>query len=224
MTTRGAELCAQYEANGYALIKGLIAPDVAAVFLSMTQRSMGDTAADLAKFTDEPSIIEKPAYELYGFHFPPALSLQWGLTPFMEEATGVSLAPTYCYFRAYQQGARCRVHSDRAACEHSLTLTLGAASETVWPFTVGKNRLTDQEVEERAAFENYGDDPFATIEMNAGDAVLYQGVRHRHARPTPNPNRWSAHLFLHWVDRNGPYKDHIFDGKKLPHDVNFPFA
>jgi hypothetical protein len=47
--------------------------------------------------------------------------------------------------------------------------------------------------------------------MSAGDAVMYRGVNHRHGRLDPNPNSWSAHLFLHWVDPNGPYADHAFD-------------
>jgi hypothetical protein len=37
--------------------------------------------------------------------------------------------------------------------------------------------------------------------MNVGDAVLYRGVNHRHGRLRPNPNAWSANLFLHWIDR-----------------------
>lgn len=47
--------------------------------------------------------------------------------------------------------------------------------------------------------------------MRAGDAVMYRGVNHRHGRIEPNPNRWSAHLFLHWVDAKGPYAEHAFD-------------
>ncbi len=201
----------------------MIAKDVSAAFLSMTQRSMGDTAEELSKFADEPSIIEKPAYELYGFHFPPALSFLWGLTPFVEQATGKALTPTYAYFRAYQKGAVCKVHSDRFACEHSITMFLGASDENPWPFTVGKRRLTDEEVENRVAMPDYGDDEFATIDMAPGDAVLYQGIRYRHARLQPNPNRWSAHLFMHWVGRDGPYKDYAFDQKKIPFEADFPF-
>jgi hypothetical protein len=40
---------------------------------------------------------------------------------------------------------------------------------------------------------------------------MYRGVNHRHGRIEPNPNRWSAHLFLHWVDANGPFADQAFD-------------
>ena len=47
---------------------------------------------------------------------------------------------------------------------------------------------------------------------------------HRHGRTAPNPNAWSAHLFLHWVDRDGPYRDHAFDGQITPADVDFAFS
>ena len=44
---------------------------------------------------------------------------------------------------------------------------------------------------------------------------MYQGVHHRHGRLDPNPNAWSAHLFLHWVDPAGPYRDEAFDRPTL---------
>ena len=60
--------------------------------------------------------------------------------------------------------------------------------------------------------------------MQVGDAVAYQGVDFRHGRTAPNPNRWSAHLFLHWVDPDGPHKDQAFDGKGIQEPVDFTFA
>ena len=51
--------------------------------------------------------------------------------------------------------------------------------------------------------------------MRPGDGVLYQGTHHRHGRLTPNPNSWSAHLFLHWIDRNGDYAAEAFDRPAL---------
>jgi hypothetical protein len=41
---------------------------------------------------------------------------------------------------------------------------------------------------------------------------------------TPSPNRWSAHLFLHWVDPQGPHADQAFDGRGIPEPVDFTFA
>jgi hypothetical protein len=60
--------------------------------------------------------------------------------------------------------------------------------------------------------------------MNVGDAVLYKGVHHRHARVSPNPNGWSAHLFLHWVERDGEFAQHAFDGQMKPGPTNFRFS
>jgi hypothetical protein len=69
--------------------------------------------------------------------------------------------------------------------------------------------------------EDFDSRDYASIAMAVGDAVLYQGVHHRHGRMTNNPNGWSAHLFLHWVDREGPYRHHAFDGKIKPAPVQF---
>jgi hypothetical protein len=49
-------------------------------------------------------------------------------------------------------------------------------------------------------------------------------VNHRHGRITPNPNGWSVHLFMHWVDRNGPHRGHAFDGKVTQAKTSFDFA
>jgi len=83
---------------------------------------------------------------------------------------------------------------------------------------------TNPEPDRAKVDEDFGEEPFSAIPMAVGDAVLYQGVHHRHGRTAPNPNAWSAHLFLHWVDRDGPYRDQAFDGNGTPHNVDFQFA
>jgi hypothetical protein len=77
-----------------------------------------------------------------------------------------------------------------------------------WALCIGKKRL---EAPEPTSGFDFGDQEFAELPMRAGDGVMYRGVRHHHGRIQPNPNRWSAHVFLHWVDANGPYADHAFD-------------
>ncbi len=47
--------------------------------------------------------------------------------------------------------------------------------------------------------------------MKPGDGVRYQGTHHRHGRLDPNPNGWSAHLFLRWLDRGESYAAEAFD-------------
>jgi hypothetical protein len=136
----------------------------------------------------------------------------WGLTPSVSQLAGRDLLPTYAYFRVYQQGDICRVHSDRDACEHSLSLMLELSDDRPWPLCVGWECRENPDFEVN---EDFGAEQFTSLPMSAGDGVLYQGVTHRHGRMDPNPNRWSAHLFLHWVDSQGPHSSHAFDRAAL---------
>jgi hypothetical protein len=142
------------------------------------------------------------------------------LTPTVSGIVGRDLLPTYDYFRIYRKDDRCRVHSDGYSCEHSLSLTLGYSDDRIWDLQIEKRRTNPSSQVD----EDFAGERFASIAMGIGDAVLYQGVNHRHGRVTPNPNRWSAHLFLHWVEREGPCREHAFDGQIRPSKVDFTFS
>lgn len=214
------EIVGDYQRNGYALIKRLIAPEIAAAFMAGLREDTGDAPIPLSARPDHSELLRRPAFEVYGFHYKPMLFFLWALTPTMNRITGRDLLPSYDYFRIYRAGDVCRVHHDRPSCEHSLSLTLDYSDGVPWNLEVGS-----ASGEPSARIDNdFGDERFASLEMQVGDAVLYRGVEHRHGRISPNPNGWSAHLFLHWVDREGPYRDQAFDGRGTPGAVNFSFA
>ena len=210
-----------YEADGYAHIAGLIAPEVAQAFLQALKRDIGDGSIPLSRKQDHVNLLHRPAFEIYGHRYPPMLFFLWGLTPVMSEVTGKDLLPTYDYFRIYREGDRCRVHYDRPSCEHSLSLTLDYSDGAVWDLELGRTRYPEPSAR---VDEDFGSEPYSSIAMQVGDAVIYRGVQHRHGRITPNPNGWSAHLFLHWVERDGRYRDNAFDGQVKPAKVNFSFS
>jgi hypothetical protein len=209
-----------YRGHGYAHVQGLVPPEVTQAFLQSLKRDMGPGAIALSRVKQHANLLARPAFELYGHNYPPMLFFLWGLTPAMSELVGADLLPTYNYLRIYREGDVCRVHSDRYSCQHSLSLTLDYSDGTPWALDVEKARTDPSSRVE----EQFGDEAYASIAMGVGDAVAYQGVHHRHGRTKPNPNAWSAHLFLHWVDRNGPYREHAFDGQATPAPVNFSFA
>jgi hypothetical protein len=209
-----------YAEDGYAHLQGLIPPEVAQAFLQGLKQEMGPGAIPLSRVTDHVNLLNRPAFEVYGHHYKPMLYFLWGLTPTMSEIVGRELLPTYDYFRIYRAGDVCRVHCDRYSCEHSLSLTLDYSDGEPWPLEIGKERIEPSS----RIDEDFGGEPYGSVDMAVGDAVLYQGVHHRHGRSTPNPNGWSAHLFLHWVDREGPYRDQAFDGQMSPAKVNFTFV
>jgi hypothetical protein len=195
----------------------LVARPVAHEFLAQLKASLAESRVPLRGFLREGQMLKRPALEIYAQQYKPMLAFLWGLTPTMNQLTQRELLPTYSYFRVYRENDVCWVHSDRFACEHSLSLTLGYSDNKPWSFEIGRDRLTHA----RPVETSFQEDAYNTVDMQVGDAVLYQGVVYRHGRVSPNPNRWSAHLFLHWVDSAGPYRQHAFDGKAMPGPVDF---
>ena len=211
-----------YSRDGYALVRGLISPDVAMAFMAMIKRRLlPDSVVPPAPDGLELGVLTRNVFECYSEHLPPMKTFLWGLTPAMEVVAGRPLVPTYDYFRIYRQGDLCHVHRDRPACEHSMSLTLAYSDDHAWPLELGRE---GQKGPQDHIAEDFGPEPMASLAMQVGDAVAYRGVDYRHGRTTPNPNRWSAHLFLHWVEPDGPQRDQAFDRKGVPQPVEFTFA
>ncbi|HEY0625619.1 MAG TPA: hypothetical protein VGD10_02690 [Allosphingosinicella sp.] len=209
-----------YYEDGYAHLEGLIPREVANAFLRQLKADIERSGTPWNKLEQPSNLLKRDAVELYGFHYPPMLTFLWALTPVMIQVTGKELLPTYSYFRVYREGDICRVHSDRYSCEHSLSLTLDYSDGVPWNLEIGTERVEPGPQVD----ESFGEAPYRSVSMQPGDAVLYQGVHHRHARTTPNPNGWSAHMFLHWVDKDGPYRSSAFDGQEAAaKPVNFSF-
>lgn len=210
---------AAYRRDGYVALPGLLPREVATGLIARMKADFHNQGIPLSRLEKEGPLLRRAAPELYGYHYPLFASFHWGLTPIITALVGEPLLPSYCYFRLYREGDICRVHGDRPACEHSVSLTLGYADDLPWPLEVARQPI--ETPYNRADAEFRADEAVGAVAMQVGDGVLYQGVHHHHGRTTPNPNRWSAHLFLHWVARNGPHADSAFDGQNPPSAVEF---
>lgn len=210
-----------YAERGYVLLPGLTPPEVAA---SMTFQAQVGQKRPNGPALAQPNVSCLPTIELYGYAWPTLRGLHWGLTSIVQQAAGVALLPSYAYFRTYQQGDRCKVHIDRPSCEHSLSLTIGYVDGAPWALCIGARDWSIEEMQAEPMAADFGDEAFAAIAMQPGDGVLYKGVVRRHGRVSPNPNRWSAHLFLHWVERDGPNAQWAFDRQKVVADGDFRFT
>jgi hypothetical protein len=131
-------------------------------------------------------------------------SLLISLLPTVEESTGLSLSPTYSYYRLYKPGDELKPHTDRPACEISLTINLGYFYNTDdkdyrWNIFIDGNEAVTE----------------------PGDMVIYRGLEMEHWR-TPfaaSQGSWQVQAFLHYVDVNGPYSMCSFDGRPM---LGFP--
>ena len=201
-----------YETDGYALIEGLVPAEVATALVASLQAGVGGPNRNFDAFQSQQLLTRHPTIEIPGHSFFPLLTFLWGLTPTVSELTGRDLLPSFDYFRIYRQGDICRLHTDRPSSEHSLSLTLAYSDNQPWALDIAK-LPSDGPVSELD--EDFGDEPHNSLMMKPGDAVLYRGVERRHGRVTPNPNRSSAHLFLHWVERGGEHEAHAFDAVRV---------
>ncbi len=208
-----------YRSDGYRLMQRLVPAEVAKGLLARMKVDFARQKVNLARLHKQGPLLSGPAVEIYGYHYPMFVAFHWGLTAAVQDVVGMPLLPTYCYFRIYRQGDICRVHGDRPACEHSLSLTLGYADGEVWPLEVARKPIA--EPYERADPAFTVEEDAVAVPMEPGDGVLYRGVHHHHGRTMPNPNRWSAHLFLHWVERDGRFAHEAFDKQALPDSVEF---
>jgi hypothetical protein len=111
----------------------------------------------------------------------------------VEKISGLSLYPTYSYARLYRTGNELVEHRDRPSCEISLTLKLGDTENYNWPIYM----------------EDF------PVYLNSGDAVIYKGHEINHRREKClEPNYYLGQVFIHYVDKNGPYTDYKYDGKE----------
>lgn len=120
--------------------------------------------------------------------------------PYLEQASGLKLYPTYSYARLYnQQGEELKIHRDRPACEISATITLGFEGD-VWPIYIGDDENKTINV--------------SRIDMEVGDAVMYRGCDKWHWRESYVEGKWQAQVFLHYVDQNGPHAEWKYDKRE----------
>ena len=109
-----------------------------------------------------------------------------------EEVTHLSLLPTHSYVRIYRSGDQLSSHKDRAACEVTMSVTLGCESSELWPIFLQTSGGTER------------------VELRPGDGLIYPGYSFEHWRE-PFNGVWQAQLTLHYVNRFGPNAAWQFD-------------
>ena len=98
----------------------------------------------------------------------------------MKEHAGVDLEPTYSYLRVYKKGDVLHRHTDREACEYSVSITLKREhDDEIWPLYLETDKTHKALLEE-------------------GDGLIYKGIESPHWRDKFEGQRL-AQVFLHYV-------------------------
>ena len=176
-----------FNENKYCLVESVLPKDILDI---ITMYTLFD---ELNNFSPEGFGTQVPrAHSKYAD--PLMESLLIALLPTLEKNTGLSLYPTYSYYRVYRNGDDLKPHIDRESCEISTTLCLGYNyndKNGTWPIFIDGR-------------------PFS---LYAGDMAIYRGMELNHYREPfmADENAYHVQCFLHYVDQNGPFSEFKFD-------------
>jgi predicted 2-oxoglutarate/Fe(II)-dependent dioxygenase YbiX len=148
---------------------------------------------DFSKFAKENNLGGDPqAFNSSAYHnYISFLELLCEKTPEVSEILEETVLPTYTYSRIYKKGSILEKHTDRDACEISLTLHLGGDSS--WPIWIKTPSGEDK-----------------AINLNPGDAMMYFGCDAEHWRNEYGGEEY-VQVFLHYVRSRGDKFNSYFD-------------
>ena len=177
----------------YVLLRSLLqAPEARQLYIhALDLVNKGEMRSD-TQVPNTPALYAEPCME----------SLLLRLLPQIEDATALSLYPTYSYMRVYKRGDVLVRHRDRTACEISVSLNLGSEAGSPWPLWIE------------------GPAGVSAVHLEPGDALLYRGTECFHWRDA-FAGEHAVQCFLHYVDQNGVNAEWRFDkrrGLRLPED------
>ena len=131
----------------------------------------------------------------------------------IEKEIGRKLYNTYYYDRFYFPGQELKRHTDRPSCEISVTIHVSTNIVQKWPFWIKTPDIYD---DEKSEVEEYGKN--VSINLDAGDGVLYKGCERPHWRDrmpgvleTELPKKFNKEvpqlyyhqIFFHYVLQDG---------------------
>lgn len=178
-----------FKQNGYCVIKSAISNELRdfvtqyALFDEMQNYSLVDPQVPNAH-----SVYGDPAMETMLLH----------LQKIMEDNIGITLLPTYSYYRVYRNNDSLDIHLDRPSCEISATLCFNYNYDDKnfnWPIYMAGNK----------------------INLYPGDLVVYKGCDLEHWRESLQHTEdiWQVQGFFHYIDANGPYKEYQYDCRDI---------
>ena len=184
--------------NNHIVLKNLISQDVAfklaEEFIEFDKQWNYPTDDILKRVMKSDKNTAASLYNPIG-----AVELLCELTPKITSIVEETVVPSYSFGRIYRNGDFLPTHTDRAACEISLTLHL--KGDHSWNFEI---ETPQQEV--------------VAYELEPGDAVLYLGPSAPHSRATKFEGTYYTQFFLHYVRSRGLYANAVFDSMVVKKD------
>jgi hypothetical protein len=191
-----------FDANGYLYVPGIL--DVTELKQEVPEERGQITYLRKDKWEHIP-VENQVNGSLSRWNYPPYKPSHFVVKKKIEEVLGYELLKTYFFDRFYFTGQELARHTDRPACEISVTIQIGSNSQKPWPI----------------CFETK-DGREICVTMNDGDGVIYRGCEREHWRLSleskystaqrairkvlKKPDDTYHHqIFYHFVNSQGPY-------------------
>ena len=138
----------------------------------------------------------------------------------IEKQIGRKLYNTYYYDRFYLPGQELKKHTDRAACEISISVHISTNLEEYWPIFIKTPYVfaESQQCTKVKKLINTGD--IVAVNLNPGDGVLYKGCERPHWRDkmpgtlemmSEGEQLYYHQIFFHYVLQDGIRAHHAWD-------------
>ena len=185
-----------FKENGFCIVKNAISSE------------LRDFVTQYALFDEMQSdgYRDKQVPNAYAKYGDPAMeSMLLYLKTVLEENTGLTLHPTYSYYRVYRDGDVLLPHKDRESCEISATMCLNYNYDDTnfdWPIFIDGNKVV----------------------LKPGDLAIYRGCDLSHWRDQfkHTDDVWHVQGFFHFVDANGPCAEFKYDKRNSIGEVKRP--
>jgi hypothetical protein len=153
----------EFDKSGFVLVKGIIDPSRLICDIP-EEKGLYHYYGKEDKFTHIPNEDQVPG-STSRYYWPPYKEIHNDLKNKIQDIIGKKLYHTYYYDRFYFDGQDLSPHTDRDACEISISVHIGTNIKEPWGFWI----------------EN-GDGKRARIYMEPGDGVIYKGCERMHWR------------------------------------------
>jgi hypothetical protein len=203
-----------FEKNGYLVIKNLWDPEELyhPVPPKKGQYNYYDKNPEHFDYESIESQVEGSTARYW---HPQYRVIHSGIRMKLEKAIGRKLYNTYYYDRFYYPGQELTRHSDRDACEISVSVHVGTnleGEDADWPFWIKTpDTYTDKT---RATVSTPGEN--RSVILKPGDGLVYKGCERPHWRdPMPRPKNEKEYyyhqIFFHYVLQDGRRAHYAWD-------------
>ena len=206
-----------FDTNGYLIIKNLCDPKKLFHPVPKERGLFNWKGSDkLDKFTHQ-EVENQVNGSVARYWHPQYRKIHSEIRLILEQVIGRKLYNTYYYDRFYFPGQELKKHTDRPACEISVSIHVSTNIKESWPIWI-KTPDTFEDSTMKNLISS-GENKF--IDLDAGDGMVYKGCERPHWRdPMPgllessiskNKNLYYHQIFFHYVLQDGIRAHHAWD-------------